>query len=152
MNINKIIKKTQKYHYIFVLPTKALLLSSDNNNKYAKKKLFLKIESKIDKLINKPIYRVKLNIDKSKKEIYASIEKYILKNNKKLKKKTLKNKKTDIYFSNELIEMIIEDNTLNYDYIRKVAFAIDKNITSDFLLTVNYYDNIINEINKLYKN
>ena len=149
MKIKNILKNTLKYHYLMVLPEKSLLLSSNNSDKEAREKLFSKVSSKGDTIVNKPVYRIKLS--KNKEGILATVTKFIFKKVNKIKKKD-DDKQNEVIFSKKYLKLNTQNEKINPDNIRKVAFAYDKDILSNFVLSINYYSKIVGDINKYYSN
>jgi hypothetical protein len=60
LDIDKIIKNSNKYHYYITSTNKTIFLSSDNNKKTARKLALEKLTPNIDKLINKKVVLIKI--------------------------------------------------------------------------------------------
>ncbi len=146
--LSLIIKKVNKYHYFLVNKKKSILLGSSNSNTEAKNKVFEKLKDKIDSMIDKAIYRIKiglsekLNVDSYGKDliggpIYLKLEKYLIKRKDKLQKK----ESVDylFYYKNKyLFNNNIEDSDL-----KKIAFAFKNNLFDHGGFKIKYVDETI---------
>lgn len=146
--LSLIIKKVSKYHYFLVNKKKSILLGSSNSNTEAKNKVFEKLKDKIDSMIDKAIYRIKiglsekLNVDSYGKDliggpIYLKLEKYLIKRKDKLQKK----ESVDylFYYKNKyLFNNNIEDSDL-----KKIAFVFKNNLFDHGGFKIKYVDETI---------
>ena len=144
-----------KYHYLLVTNNKALLLSSDNNNNKDKDKALKKIESKIDRLQNKIMYKITLKTISKKKiledkkksipkiggPIVAIISIYIIESAIKLKNKKAGGN-NHVYFTKKFLK---KNKEINSKYIRKITYAYDKNL-SNILFSINTIESIIKQL------
>lgn len=145
----EIIKKINKYHYFLVNKKSAKLLGSSNSNTDAKKKVFEKLKDKVDSLIGKSIYRIKiglsdkLDVDSYGKDliggpIYLKLEKYIVKRKDKLEKKD----SIDYFFYYKYDDL----NSVSNSNLKKIAYAFKNNLFDHGGFKIKYVIETVNSI------
>ena len=145
----EIIKKINKYHYFLVNKKGAKLLGSSNSNTDAKKKVFEKLKDKVDLLIDKPLYRIKiglsdkLEVDSYGKDliggpIYVKLEKYIVKRKGKLEKK----ESIDYLFYYKYDDL----KNVSISDLKKLAYAFKNNLYDHGGFKIKYVIETVNSI------
>ena len=145
----EIIKKINKYHYFLVNKKSAKLLGSSNSNTDAKNKVFEKLKDKVDLLIDKPLYRIKiglsdkLEVDSYGKDliggpIYVKLEKYIVKRKGKLEKK----ESIDYLFYYKYDDL----KNVSISDLKKLAYAFKNNLYDHGGFKIKYVIETVNSI------